>query len=639
MASRPLQLIALASPPRRPHELPHDAALLALLTARGAPPPRAAAPFAQRHRGRPLADLLLARGLVRPADLLAAEAELRGATLIDPALDPPDPRLVAQFGAAECLAQGLLPWRRLGGVTVVATARPDLFARREAALVARFGPVALALAEETAIAEAVLRLHAAALAHRAETLCPAAESCRSWSAVGLRRAALLALGVIALLALLPGLGFAALLLWAAMTLAGTAGLKAAAALAQGLARSAPPTVATAAAPAIARPPIVSLLVPLLGEADIAPRLLARLARLDYPRELLDVLLIVEAEDTATAAALARGPLPPWVRLLTVPPGRLKTKPRALNYALPFCRGSIVGVYDAEDAPDPDQIARVVARFHARGPRVACLQGILDFYNPRRNWLSRCFTVEYAAWFRIVLPGLARLGLPVPLGGTTLFFRRAALEALGGWDAHNVTEDADLGLRLARHGYVTELIEVVTEEEANCRPGAWIRQRARWLKGYMMTYAVHMRDPALLLRQLGLKRFLGVQLLFLGTLSQFLLAPVLWSCWALALGLPHPLAGLPGPLLTALIGLFLAAELVNLVVNLAAVSGPKHRWLLPWVPTLALYFPLGALAAYRGAWDILVRPFFWDKTRHGLDPAEPPATEPAASAAAQLLTAS
>ena len=185
----------------------------------------------------------------------------------------------------------------------------------------------------------------------------------------------------------------------------------------------------------------------------------------------------------------------------------------MNYALDFCRGTIIGVWDAEDAPEPDQIEKVAARFNEAAPNVVCLQGMLDYYNARQNWISRCFTIEYATWWRVVLPGMARLGFVIPLGGTTLFFRRKALEKLGRWDAHNVTEDADLGVRLARHGYVTELIPTVTYEEANCRPWRWVRQRSRWLKGFMITYIVHMRDPAQLLRDLGFKRFMGLQMIF------------------------------------------------------------------------------------------------------------------------------
>jgi glycosyltransferase XagB len=364
--------------------------------------------------------------------------------------------------------------------------------------------------------------------------------------------------------------------------------------------------------------VVTMLVPLFREGDIAPRLVQRLCALSYPRELLDILLVVEEADLLTRRALDRATLPRWMRVITVPDGPLRTKPRALNYAMNFARGSIIGVWDAEDAPEPDQIHRVVRRFAERGPDLACVQGVLDYYNPRTNWLSRCFTIEYAAWFRIVLPGIERLGLAVPLGGTTLFFRREAIDRLGGWDAYNVTEDADLGIRLARMGYRTELLATVTQEEANCRVLPWIRQRSRWLKGYAMTWAVHMRDPIRLWRDLGAWRFLGVQVLFLGTLSQFALAPLLWSFWLFFLGFGHPLAeAMPLWAFGAMAMLFLVSEVVNLSVMFVAVSGHRHRFLRVWVPFMHAYFPLAALATYKGLWELATRPFYWDKTAHGL----------------------
>jgi len=216
--------------------------------------------------------------------------------------------------------------------------------------------------------------------------------------------------------------------------------------------------------------------------------------------------VLEDNDTTTRKALCRTSLLTWMRSIVVPEGTLRTKPRALNYALDFARGSIVGVYDAEDSPDPNQLRIVAATFANAGPQVVCLQGILDYYNSGANWLTRCFTIEYASWFRVVLPGYARMGLVVPLGGTTLFFRHDILEKLGGWDAHNVTEDADLGLRLARAGYETVFIPSVTQEEANGRFWPWVKQRSRWLKGYAITYCVHMRDPGRLWRDLGPWRF-------------------------------------------------------------------------------------------------------------------------------------
>jgi cellulose synthase/poly-beta-1,6-N-acetylglucosamine synthase-like glycosyltransferase len=360
-----------------------------------------------------------------------------------------------------------------------------------------------------------------------------------------------------------------------------------------------------------------MLVALYRE-EATDALLERLARLRYPTELTEILLLVEEADTITRDALARCRLPRHVRALVVPPGMVKTKPRALNYGLPFARGSIVGIWDAEDAPEPDQLHIVAAAFARARPRTACLQGALDFYNARTNWLSRCFALEYATWFRGILPGLQALDLPIPLGGTTLFFRRDALEALGGWDAHNVTEDADLGVRLHRAGFRTEIVPTVTLEEANCRLGPWIRQRSRWLKGYAVTWAVHMRRPRALLREIGWHGFLGFNVLFLGTLAQFVLAPVLLSFWLLALGLPHPLSGhVPPAFGWAALALLLSAEVVSLGLTLLANRARERRWLWPWIPSLHLYFPLATLAALKGLSELVARPFFWDKTEHGL----------------------
>ena len=584
----------------------------------------------QAREAARLGDILLTHAMVSEAQLLAALSQQWRAQLVDLAASRPDARLIDLVGAEYCLQQSLLPLRRVGGATVVATTRPADFARARTHLEQHLGPVLMALTSEASLHMALLGIRQSALNLRAESMVPERESCRGWNTPRLQSIAQrMAIAAVLLAVLAPALLVGLILFWTMLTLVLSSGLKLAAAIAQVRALHRTPAPLAPSGPAtIARLPIVSVMVPLFKEGDIAARLVGRLGRLTYPRELLDILLVVEEEDCLTRAALAGVRLPRWMRQVIVPKGPLKTKPRALNFALNFCRGSIIGIYDAEDAPEPDQIHRIVRRFHDRGPEVACLQGVLDFYNPRRNWLSRCFTVEYAAWFRVVLPGLARLGLVIPLGGTTLFFRRPALEALGGWDAHNVTEDADLGLRLARHGYRAELIDTVTEEEANCRTLPWIKQRSRWLKGYAMTYAVHMRDPALLWRQLGPWRFFGVQVLFLGTLSQFLLAPLLWTFWLVSLGIWHPFANVapPGALL-AMGLLFVACEAVNIAVGLVAVAGPKHRFLRIWVPTLILYFPLGALAAYKGIWELLTEPFYWDKTMHGIhDTADPVASE-------------
>lgn len=569
------------------------------------------------HQGREagrLPDVLRARGLVVERDLLDVEAVNWGIRVIDLASALPDPRLIDAVGASTCLRYGLVPWRRVGDVTVIALSRPEEFRHLRPMLEARLGPVSAGLAPARAVAAAIHAWRGPTLAQAAENRVPAAESCRNWSQLhrSPRVVAGLAAGLALALAAPVTFGLA-VLAFALVSLALLVGLKL---LATAAALRLPPPVAEPVSDSIL--PIVSIIVALYREGDIAARLVRRLARLDYPEDRLDVILAVETEDKVTLDALAAAELPPWMRVIVVPEGEVKTKPRALNHALDFARGAIIGVYDAEDAPDPDQLRQVVGRFQRSGPEVACLQGVLDYYNPRTNWLSRCFTIEYAGWFRLILPGIARLGLVVPLGGTTLFFRRNVLEALGGWDAHNVTEDADLGIRLARHGYRTELIATVTEEEANCRALPWIKQRSRWIKGYMMTWAVHMRAPRLLWRQLGPRAFLGFQVMFLGTIAQFLLAPLLLSFMVVPFGITHPLFDVMPPVAAwAMVGIFVLSELANLTIGLIGTRRTRHGLSLWWVPTMKLYFPLASFAAYKALWELATRPFYWDKTTHGI----------------------
>ncbi|MDQ2093494.1 glycosyltransferase [Rhodalgimonas zhirmunskyi] len=574
--------------------------------------------------------ILIAEGAVSPEDIAVAIAQFHGLRQIDLRLEPPDRSLCEVLPLRLCLNHSVIPWRRDGDVILIAVSRIEDFATA-LAILGNDAPAAKAvIATKSDIHAALAKSHRATLTPQASARVPAPESCRNWGAVGNRRL-ILPLGLIAVLmtltAVYPRLIFAFLAAWASITLFIAAGFKIAAYIAH-LSRPSPsdppdnhraetPTEPSYEDGLEVELPRVSVLVPLFKESEIAKSLLKRLSRLTYPKPLLDVVLVLEENDHLTRDTIAASDLPPWIRVIEVPDDKLKTKPRAMNYALDFCDGEIIGIWDAEDAPAPDQITTVVEEFHQAADDVVCLQGVLDYYNSRQNWLARCFTVEYAAWFRVVLPGMARLGFSIPLGGTTLFFRRDVLEEIGGWDAHNVTEDADLGFRLARHGYRTKVIPTVTGEEANCHFWPWIRQRSRWLKGYMITYLVHMRRPLRLYRQLGSLKFWGFQAHFVTALSQFMLAPVLWSFWLVLLGLPHPLDPLVGREIMLALGLsFLTVEVVNVLVNATAVSGEDHRHLLPWVPTLHFYYPLGAIAAYKALWELVFQPFYWDKTQHG-----------------------
>ena len=578
----------------------------------------------QRRVNMQLGELLVSMGALPAHGLLPALARQHNAQQIDLKRTPPRANMADSVPVSICLKRRVVPWMRIDQTLLIATARPDQFDIVKADLAA-LGMTALpVIAEPSDINAQICRLYARELKTKAVSSVPAPESCRNWGQNGTRRgiwAMLIGLLLGAALFLAPHWTMTLIFLWCLFTLVLTVGLKCAALASQ--LQDYRPALAPLQTGEISpfRLPRVSVMVPLFHETEIASALIKRLERLTYPKSMLEVVLVLEAQDEMTQQTIARTALPDWISVITVPDdGRVTTKPRALNYALNFCQGSIIGVWDAEDAPEPDQIEKVVMRFAQAPKEVACLQGMLDYYNPRMNWIARCFTIEYASWWRVVMPGMARLGLVLPLGGTTLFFKRDVLEKLGAWDAYNVTEDADLGVRLARHGYRTELLETVTYEEANCRPWRWVRQRSRWLKGFLITYLVHMRQPRKLVRELGWGRVLGLQIIFLATFTQFAAAPWLWSIWLVSFGLSHPLSVTLGSgFLVGLSVFFIACELLHLVIHLRAVWAPERRHLLLWTLTMPIYFLLGALAAYKALYELISQPFYWDKTQHGYEP--------------------
>jgi cellulose synthase/poly-beta-1,6-N-acetylglucosamine synthase-like glycosyltransferase len=368
-------------------------------------------------------------------------------------------------------------------------------------------------------------------------------------------------------------------------------------------------------------PAYSVLVPLFRETSVLGQLTGALARLRYPAEKLDIKLILEEEDVGMQAAVAKLALPPQFEVIVVPAGKPQTKPRALNYALAFCRGELLTIYDAEDIPDPDQLRKSAERFAAAGPELACLQAQLTFFNPNENWLARQFTAEYALLFARLLPVMADHRLPLPLGGTSNHFRTDVLRAVGGWDPFNVTEDADLGLRLARHGYETGTLDSLTHEEANTSLPNWMRQRARWLKGFLATWLVHMRDPVLLMRELGPAGFWVAQAVTIGVFASVLLHPICLAATFALLALYPALPEGAGLAVIVVSGINLLVFIAGYVLGIMLTRDAlRHRGIFGWHATLAtmpIYWLLMSGAAWLALWQFITAPFHWNKTVHGL----------------------
>ena len=360
-------------------------------------------------------------------------------------------------------------------------------------------------------------------------------------------------------------------------------------------------------------PTYTVLVPLYKEAEAVPDLLKSLSALDYPPDRLDIKLITEFSDHATRQAIIAQKPDARFHLINVPSSLPQTKPKACNYALQFAAGEFVTIYDAEDAPSPSQLRHAVALFQAY-PEVGCLQACLNYYNARENLLTRLFSLEYAMLFNVMLPALFSLNIPIPLGGTSNHVRRSVLEALGAWDAYNVTEDADLGVRLASEGYITLPFPSLTREEAPVTIKAWLKQRARWIKGYIQTWTVLARTPAIRRLQLGNAGFWGIHF-FIGAASfSYMVSPFLWIatlCW---LFLPPVFAI---PLFVQYVCWFTLALSACVQWGSAAMMRREEEYAPSWFTILCwpAYFMLHSVASVRSLWQLVFAPYHWDKTTH------------------------
>jgi len=365
-------------------------------------------------------------------------------------------------------------------------------------------------------------------------------------------------------------------------------------------------------------PTYTVMVAAYREANVIADTIRAMEALDYPRHLLQVRLLLEADDASTNDAAHATPHGPSLEIIKVPFAKPRTKPKACNYGLQMTTGELVTVYDAEDQPEPLQLRRAAVAFRRLPPQVACLQARLHYHNLGENFITRSFGAEYLLWFARLLPALAATGGPVPLGGTSMHLRRDVLEAVGGWDAHNVTEDADLGIRLQRLGYRTEMLDSVTLEEATNDIVNWIKQRSRWYKGYLQTWLVHLRHPVRLWRELGPRAFVGFNVVLGATPLLAALNPVLWLLallWLLAR--PEIVrelfpVWLYYPSMVSLVG----GHCLAVYRTIVGVRVAGRLDLLGAALCSPLYWAMMSVAAMRAVVQLAVNPSHWEKTVHG-----------------------
>ena len=329
-------------------------------------------------------------------------------------------------------------------------------------------------------------------------------------------------------------------------------------------------------------------------------------------------MLLELDDTETITAANVLDAPHFIQFVVIPPGGPQTKPKACNVGLALAEGKYLVIYDAEDRPEAGQLREIVSRFATSDPDVVCLQARLNYFNTDENLLTRSFTLEYSFWFDAMLPGLDAAGLPIPLGGTSNHFSIAALRYLRGWDPHNVTEDADLGLRAASHGLRIGITESTTWEEACSQWRPWIRQRTRWIKGYMVTALVHSRRPRHFWRESGARGTIGLVGLVMGTPAMFLAAPILWALWLVSfLGGSMSFLAMPQWAKDAALANLVLGNVSMILLCAIAAIRRKDYALVPFALLNPAYWMLHSIAAWRALYQLVRAPGHWEKTPHGL----------------------
>jgi cellulose synthase/poly-beta-1,6-N-acetylglucosamine synthase-like glycosyltransferase len=569
-----------------------------------------------------LGNAILSRNWAEPAVYYQAVAYHYELPFVDLIRDAPDAALLFAE-EAEIYARNLtIPWKHSDGKLLIATAEPGpetvLFARK------RWGVnVAFVVASKFDIVWAVQTAFADALSHRAvyelAELNPDLSAQRVFTLgqimFGYALLTLMLLG----LALSPTATFIALNGLMSVFYLGNFAFKGILVFVGG-ARTINDTIAIEArALREDELPVFTVLVPMYKEPAMLPMLAQSLRALDYPLGKLDIKLVLEASDHETIEVASKLGLEGMFEVIRVPPSHPQTKPKACNFALQFARGEFLVIYDAEDRPEPDQLRKVVATFRKSSPNTACLQCSLSYFNSGENWLTRMFTLDYGLWFDQMLPGLERLNIPIPLGGTSNHFKIEVLRELHAWDPFNVTEDADLGVRLTQKGYRVGVVDSTTFEEASCHAGNWIRQRSRWMKGYMQTFLVHTRRPLHLMRTIGPLGFLGFVFFIGGTVLSGLFNPLFWLLyvgWLIA-AITGFEAMFPEPLLFLSLFNLLAGNGALVFLNMLAPIRRGWLDLIPYSFTAFGYWVIISIAAYRGLWQLLRNPFYWEKTQHGV----------------------
>lgn len=575
----------------------------------------------QTQTGGRLGDVLLGHGALGTLNLYQAVADHYGLRFVNLLTQPPEAELLSVRHLETYIALRVIPWRQELGTLTFATSEPsealDRFITQthgEDYKLVITSPMDIRLTIEQCFADQLKTISVDGLYHATPERSAKSTLTRPqrnilWASLLTTVVAAISAPLAFMVLVLVGLHVLYAVTMGAKCLWHAVGLKR---MRRMQAAPPPPPLLDYALP------IYTILVPLYREANVLPALLRTLSALDYPKDKLDIKLVLEASDAETFEAAKRQRPNYHFDIIRVPESAPQTKPKALNYALRFAKGELVTIYDAEDHPEPDQLRKAAGVFAMGDPKLACVQARLQYFNAHENLLTRWFELEYQTLFGPLMHALVGSRTPIPLGGTSNHINLNVLKSLGEWDPYNVTEDADLGVRLAASGYETAMLDSITYEEAPIDLWAWVRQRSRWVKGHIQTWVVYMRAPDALYRTLKLQGFFGFHLVMGMSWLTFITAPVLWGITFAAYCYP-PLyiAASAVPYLDYVAMFNLASFLLLCWVQALRVASGRGLRFAAAAMTYPAYWALHSLASYKALFQLITRPHYWEKTTHGV----------------------
>lgn len=294
-------------------------------------------------------------------------------------------------------------------------------------------------------------------------------------------------------------------------------------------------------------PRVTILIPAHNEEIVIARTIDAMLNLDYPADMLDILVINDGSTDATGE-IVEGYVrkDDRVRIYQVPEGEGgKGKSRALNLGLRQTDARFIAVYDADNTPLPSALKYLMAQL-LENPTYGAVLGKFRTVNKSRNLLTRFINIETLSFQSILQAGRWRLFNVATLPGTNLVIRRELLDTLNGWDENAITEDSELSIRIYQEGFLIKFVPYsITYEQEPESWSVWIKQRTRWVRGNNYVASKFLKKVG------GFKnKFLGFEVLYLLSLYYVFFVAIVASDILFLLGAFNVvLITLPGPYTT------------------------------------------------------------------------------------------